>query len=348
MLSACLTMLSTGSLVIAYGSCSASMLLVNKWALLHFPLPAMLTFLQCAATALIVQLVRATGALSIESVEWRTVRDFITVPVLFALALYSSSQLLHFGDAGLQILIRTTTPAAVCILDFLFMGYELPSRRSAMALVGLVVGAACYFRVETAITPAAIFWGAFYFVSISVEMVWVKHVLNRVRMSTWTRVAITNFVTAIFMTPFTLVNPERERLVDRLTLVTPLSRVAVMSVAISCVAGFALSMSGFKLRETVSATTFTFVGVVCKFATVLVNQLIWVHHGSSFGAIVLCCSILLSTIYVAPKKRELVKVALENSDEGLEGAPEEDASHDVEEEAGQETSSLVMKPVARP
>lgn len=95
----------------------------------------------------------------------------------------------------------------------------------------------------------------------------------------------------------------RDKLFGLVTGATPLSAVGALAVGVSCLAGFALSFSGFKLRETVSATTFTFVGVVCKFATILVNQVIWVHHGSPIGAVVLCASILLSTIYVAPKKR---------------------------------------------
>lgn len=179
-LAACGEYVSKGSLVLMYALCSASMLIVNKWALLHFPVPAMVTLLQCGSTALIVVLVRATGLLKVEPVSWSVVRSFLSVPVLFALALYTSSQLLHYADAGLQILIRTTTPVVVCIADHLIMGYELPSARSAAALFGLLGGAAFYFRIETHITPAAVFWGALYFISISVEMVWVKSVINRV------------------------------------------------------------------------------------------------------------------------------------------------------------------------
>lgn len=180
-IASCRAAFSKAYLVIGYALCSASMLLLNKWALIHFPVPATLTALQCGATALVVVVARATGALKVDPVSWTEVWNFLTVPALFALALYSSSQLLHYADAGLQILIRTTTPVAVCVADYLFMGYELPSLRSTVALFGLVGGAVFYFRVETQITPAAIFWGAFYFVSISVEMVWVKNILNQVR-----------------------------------------------------------------------------------------------------------------------------------------------------------------------
>lgn len=311
---------------LGYALCSASMLILNKWALNHFPVPAALTLLQCGATALVVVLVRVAGALEVARASWAEVWSFLAVPALFALALYTSSQLLHAADAGFQILVRTTTPVAVCAADYAFMGYEPPSTRSAGALLGLVLGALFYFRVEARISPAAAFWAAAYFCSITTEMVWVKHILNRVRMSTWTRVMITNSVTALIMVPFCLAQPERGRIAARLTGAVPPTGVGALAVTLSCVAGSALSFCGFKLRESVSATSFTLIGVVCKFATVLVNQLIWAHHGSPLGALVLCGSILLSTAYVAPKQI----VAQEARGSGVE-ADDDNGSDEADE-----------------
>jgi hypothetical protein len=89
----------------------------------------------------------------------------------------------------------------VCVGNYLFMGYDLPSVRSMTALVGLMVGAAFYFRIEDPISSSAAFWGCVYLVSISVEMVCVKSVLNHVRMCTWTRVLLNNLITALIMAP---------------------------------------------------------------------------------------------------------------------------------------------------
>lgn len=124
--------------------------------------------------------------------------------------------------------------------------------------------------------------------------------------------------------------------------------IGAVAVTSSCVAGVAISYFGFKLRESISATTFTFIGVVCKFATVLVNQVIWVHHGSQIGAVVLCASILLSTTYVAPRKREDAERAAQadaargrlEQTEAAEGEDDEDA-HD-------EKSNLVVRTAVAP
>jgi hypothetical protein len=45
----------------------------------------------------------------------------------------------------------------VCVGNYLFMGYDLPSVRSMTALVGLMVGAAFYFRIEDPISSSAAF-----------------------------------------------------------------------------------------------------------------------------------------------------------------------------------------------
>lgn len=103
----------------------------------------------------------------------------------------------------------------------------------------------------------------------------------------------------------------RSRIFDRMTGAVPPTCIGAAAVSVSCIAGSALSFFGFKLRETVSATSFTFIGVVCKFVTVLVNQIIWVHHGSSRGALILCGSIVLSTMYVAPRRIDEIHAAMD-------------------------------------
>lgn len=193
-------------LVLAYAVCSACTIVANRWALAAFPLPAMLTLVQSAAAAAVVALVRRS--LGVGRASWADVRSFLPVPALFALVLYSSSQLLHHADEGMLSLLRTATPIAVCACDHLFAGYELPSARSAAALVAPVLGAACYFRVASAPTAAVAGWGLVYYASLSLEMVCVKRTFERVRMSTWTRVLIAQSCAALFLLPLGAVQPE--------------------------------------------------------------------------------------------------------------------------------------------
>ena len=54
----------------------------------------------------------------------------------------------------------------------------------------------------------------------------------------------------------------------------------------------------------VSATTYTLVGVVNKFLTVLLNVLIWDKHSSPVGLISVCICLLAGSFYQQAPKRE--------------------------------------------
>ena len=61
-------------------------------------------------------------------------------------------------------------------------------------------------------------------------------------------------------------------------------------LAVSSVVGTLIGYTGWSCRSLVSATTFTLVGVINKFITILLNVFIWDKHASPLGimALVLC------------------------------------------------------------
>ena len=58
---------------------------------------------------------------------------------------------------------------------------------------------------------------------------------------------------------------------------------AVTALGVSCMAGAAMSYFAFLCRASVSATSFTVIGNVCKILTVLINISIWDKHASPIG-----------------------------------------------------------------
>jgi solute carrier family 35 len=58
----------------------------------------------------------------------------------------------------------------------------------------------------------------------------------------------------------------------------------------------------------VSATTYTLVGVVNKFITVLLNVLIWDKHSTPLGIGSVCLCLLAGSFYQQAPKREVVKL----------------------------------------
>eukprot|EP00967_Tisochrysis_lutea_P041866 scaffold50352_cov15-Tisochrysis_lutea.AAC.1 len=59
---------------------------------------------------------------------------------------------------------------------------------------------------------------------------------------------------------------------------------AILALILSCSVGLGMSHSSYCLRENVSATLFTVVGIVCKLITVAINFAIWGKHTSAWGA----------------------------------------------------------------
>jgi hypothetical protein len=61
----------------------------------------------------------------------------------------------------------------------------------------------------------------------------------------------------------------------------------------------------------VSATTFTLVGVVNKFLTVLLNVFIWDKHSTPLGLVAVCVCLLAGTFYQQAPRRDDSKVVEE-------------------------------------
>ena len=65
----------------------------------------------------------------------------------------------------------------------------------------------------------------------------------------------------------------------------------------------------------VSATTYTLVGVVNKFLTLLLNVLIWDKHSSPAGLAAVCLCLLAGTFYQQSPRRDEIRKAQAAQDE---------------------------------
>jgi GDP-mannose transporter len=54
-------------------------------------------------------------------------------------------------------------------------------------------------------------------------------------------------------------------------------------LVLSCVVGVCMSHASYLLRDNVSATLFTVVGILCKIVTVIINFMIWDKHATLEG-----------------------------------------------------------------
>ena len=174
-----------------YAFFSSTMMIFNKGALGVFPFPLQLTSLQyfVSAAAVFVLGPVVAGVLEAEPLRWGTVRKFWFVSAVFTLAIFSNTKVLHAASVETVIVFRTTVALLTAVGDWIWLGKELPAPRSWAALLSIVGGAAGYSYAEGgSITTESLVWGVIYVLVLAFEMLYVKHVVTEVKMSTWTRV----------------------------------------------------------------------------------------------------------------------------------------------------------------
>jgi len=275
------------------------MLLFNKLAIFHYPAPAFLCMIQYIFCVIAVFALKFLGCIEVDPLSWATVKKYWTVPALFSCAIFSNNKILQYANIETFIVVRNTTPLFVATVEFFVMGKALPSKRSLGCFALIISGAVLYAIAEQGIELRSVSWAGIYLLVICTEMVFVKHIFNSVKMTVWGRMLYTNLL-SIPVQPFfiagTLEYVEYPNLI--------LTVQALIFIGLSCLGAFGISLAGTGFRASVSATTFTLVGVVNKIITIGVNYVMWSNHANLYGIAALFVCLGGSTLYKPAGKRE--------------------------------------------
>lgn len=183
-------------------------------------------------------------------------------------------QALRYSNIDTIIVFRASTPLVVSVLDRAFLGREWPPLRSLLALLVLACAAAGYVLSDHAFQLngfGAYSWVSLYFLSISLEMAYAKHIVGAVQFeSLWGPVLHNNLAAVPMMSMLGIYAGEFGRVGS-----TEWDSALVLRLALSCVVSVAIAYTAWKCRKLVSASTFTVLGVGNKLLTVLCNNLIW-------------------------------------------------------------------------
>lgn len=95
--------------------------------------------------------------------------------------------------------------------------------------------------------------------------------------------------------------------------VAGISSTGLCILLFSCLVGTFIGYTSWLCRGMVSATTFSLVGVVNKFITVLLNVFIWDKHSSPTGLLAVCICLLAGSFYQQSPKRSDLRKAFEAS-----------------------------------
>jgi solute carrier family 35 len=172
---------------VAYSLCSGTLVLLNKLTLHYLPYPSLVVSFQLVATLLFIYSAKYTGYLLVDDIQWEYVKPYLYYTVAFSLGVYCNMRSLSISNVETVIVFRALSPCIVSVLDYVFLGRAIPSRRSIVALVTIVLGAYGYACHDTKFQSqgiAAYFWPFLYLCIISFEMCYGKRIIGSVDLKT--------------------------------------------------------------------------------------------------------------------------------------------------------------------
>jgi len=295
--------------VVGYSLCSSTLLLANKAAMVYLPLPAIVSFIQIFSSVVALFVMKSLFGMKIDDLEWSKIKPYGLYIVAFVSAIYSNMQALNHSNVETVIVFRACTPIAVTFIEYMWMGRDFPSTRSSISLLVVAVGAICYCMSDSEFAMKgleAYYWVLAYFFLITFEMTYGKKLTSSVKMeSVWGPVLYCNLLAVLPMWFLGYAKGDFEGAALKLM---NLPTTGVLILLFSCIVGTLIGYTGWKCRGMVSAATYTLVGVVNKFFTVLLNVVLWDKHSSTTGLVAVCICLLAGFFYQqAPLRSEKSK-----------------------------------------
>ena len=145
------------------------------------PLPSFVSTMQFVASALVAVCLMATGIVERDHFESHKVRAYLYYVGMFVATIYCNMKALQHSNVETIIVFRSCCPLVVSLLEWAFMGRELPSCRSLLALLVVLFGCSGYVFTDRAFHLngwSAYTWVTAYFIIISVEMAYGKHIVG--------------------------------------------------------------------------------------------------------------------------------------------------------------------------
>ena len=127
------TPVSVGIAILGYSLCSSTLLLANKMAIEHLPVPSVVSFIQILSSAVFILIIKLFGV-QVDNLEWEKVKSYSLYIVAFVAAIYANMQALAHSNVETVIVFRACSPVAVSIVEYLFMDRAWPSLRSSISL----------------------------------------------------------------------------------------------------------------------------------------------------------------------------------------------------------------------
>ncbi|KAK6929816.1 Sugar phosphate transporter domain [Dillenia turbinata] len=286
---------------VAAGYCiSASLLsIINKWAVMKFPYPGALTALQYFTSAAGVITFGWFKLIEHDRLDILTLWRFLPAAIIFYLSLFTNSELLLHANVDTFIVFRSAVPIFVAIGETLFLHQPWPSMRTWLSLATIFGGSVLYVLTDYQFTVVAYTWAVAYLVSMTIDFVYIKHIVMTIGLNTWGLVLYNN-LEALLLFPLELfIMGELKKIKHGISDDESdwYSFQVVFPVGLSCLFGLSISFFGFSCRRAISATGFTVLGIVNKLLTIVINLVIWDKHSTFIGTVGLLICMIGGVMY---------------------------------------------------
>ena len=92
-------------------------------------MPSVVLFAQLLSATAFIHVISKFGIVDADPIVWEKARSFAMVAIAFLAALYTNVKSLQYANIETFIVFRASTPILISVLDFFFLGRELPNFR---------------------------------------------------------------------------------------------------------------------------------------------------------------------------------------------------------------------------
>jgi len=267
---------------VLFSLCSTAMLLGNKAVLTLFPFPLALTCVQLFSAALLVlPFVLHSGR---KKLSWRELGCYAFEGALFSISIFAGLKSLGLTNIGTVIIARSCLPLVVYAGEYLQGKASGLSLRSCASLICVTCFGTLYALDAKGIrvTASGLIWVTFWILLVAVQMIYGKWLVGAVQITNTERVLYSNSLGLPLLAP--LASGELASFCEAVKIGGP------NLVIISCFIGVLIGYTSWRLRELISATTFSLVGVINKMLTVCIAVAFYRDEGSwiSFVSLIGC------------------------------------------------------------
>ena len=265
-------------IILFYCLVGSSLSVMNKVVVTYIPAPNFILFCQFFATSILLLLAHWLKLITLEPLTGEIAVEFVPLTVSFFALLLAGMEVMQRAPLETFIAVKSVTPVAFSLNEYLFLGRALPTTKSFLALSGIVVGAIMYVNLDIFSSVSAYAFCGVFIVAAVAEGLIAKHTIDKIPLNNWSRSFNINVLSIPLSLAIFALSGESDHVIN-----VEISQKAIGLLVVSCFTGLAMSFSTMWIRETLSATSVSVVATCNKFLSELVNWMIWDKHTTIEG-----------------------------------------------------------------